>query len=93
MIQHRFIFVGNLYVMPNFVYFLSRLMPSGIKGSEVVDSSIFGAPIVYREKTENKSFLVHIVAGSYYWDASITNSERYFPQKINKKTTQRRTQI
>jgi len=46
-----------------------------------------------KEKTRTNLFFVHIVAGSYYWDASITNSERYFPQKINKKTTQRRTQI
>ena len=85
MIQHRFIFVGNLYVMPNFIYFLSRLMPSGINGSEVVDSSIFGAPIVYREKTENKSFLVHIVAGSCPMSkrstTTRTNSARFFPQK------------
>jgi len=88
MIQHRFIFVGNLYVMPNFVYFLSRLMPSGIKGSEV-DSSIFGAPIVYQEKPRTNLFL------SISWLVLVPcqkdllllepTQQDFFPKKIKKK--------
>ena len=84
--------------MPNFVYFLSRLMPSGIKGSEV-DSSIFGAPIVYQEKPRTNLFL------SISWLVLVPcqkdllllepTQQDFFPKNIKKNNAarQRHTQI